>query len=474
MQYGEVLYNGHWYYFDTYYGIMQTGWCNHHGNRYYYDENGHMLYGKQIIDGDAYYFNTYNGVMQTGWIENDGKKYYYTSDGIVKGEIKIDGYWYYFDEVTGVMQTGMTNHHDHMYYYDAEGRMQYGEVLYNGYWYYFDTYYGYATKEWKSLDGKLYYIVDGEIYTGELLLKGYWYYFDPEKDGEMATGWSNHHDHMYYYDCEGKMQYGWCEIEGDIYYFHTIRGFLIPELVKIDGKIYYIENERKIEGEKQIEGEWYYFDPEKDGEMATGWSNHHNNTYYYNSDGRMCYSFQHIDGSTYYFHEILGTMQTGWITIDGNLYYFYSDGKMAVDTKIDDKIIGSDGIAVPDIEVKINEIKKYIGTPYRWGGNTPSGWDCSGFTQWALGYLGVSIQRTAAMQAQGGIAINPYDMSLWKPGDVICYANTSGRISHAALYIGNGQLMHALNNRVGTTIHGVDYYERLDVETYRVTVRRYL
>ena len=112
---------------------------------------------------------------------------------------------------------------------------------------------------------------------------------------------------------------------------------------------------------------------------------------------------------------------------------------------------------------------------YVWGGTSLSGWDCSGFTQWALSYLGVSIPRTAASQAQGGTAIDPLDMSQWQPGDVICYYNTTtGKIGHAALYLGDGKLMHALNNRTGTMIHDVDYYERIDKETYRVTVRRYL
>lgn len=208
--------------------------------------------------------------------------------------------------------------------------------------------------------------------------------------------------------------------------------------------------------------------------MAVGWTIHHGNQYYYSNEGKMQYSFQDIDGATYYFHPVTGVMQTGWQTINGNLYYFYSDGKMAVNTSIDDKVIGSDGIAVSNVAIKIEQIKKYAGTPYRWGGSSPSGWDCSGFTQWALNYLGASIPRSAAMQSQGGTAINPYDMSVWKTGDVICYVNRSGRISHAALYIGNGQLMHALNTRVGTVIHGVDYYEWLDKETTRVTVRRYL
>lgn len=125
------------------------------------------------------------------------------------------------------------------------------------------------------------------------------------------------------------------------------------------------------------------------------------------------------------------------------------------------------------IAQKIEEIKKYEKVvPYKYGGNTTAGWDCSGFTQWALNYLGVSIPRTASEQSKGGVAININDMSLWQPGEVLCYS-LNGKITHAALYLGDGMLMHALNNETGTVIHSVAYYERIDTNTL-ATVRRYL
>lgn len=167
-------------------------------------------------------------------------------------------------------------------------------------------------------------------------------------------------------------------------------------------------------------------------------------------------------------------MKAIWTPTEEGTYDIYVDMRVdgqTVTTKIGQLTVGKSYL------IKIKEIQeKYINTPYKWGGSNPStGWDCSGFTQWALGYLGVSIPRTAALQAQGGIAINPFDMSQWQPGDVLCYYNTTtGRIGHAALYLGNGKLMHALNNRTGTIIHDVEYYERIDKETQIVTVRRYL
>lgn len=154
------------------------------------------------------------------------------------------------------------------------------------------------------------------------------------------------------------------------------------------------------------------------------------------------------------------------------------DYTIYIDMRIENEVICTKTKSIhvnPAYMSKINEIRqKYIYTPYRWGGTSPSGWDCSGFTQWSLRYLGVNIPRTAAMQSQGGQAINPFDMEQWKPGDIICYANNSGTVSHAALYLGNGELMHALNTRWGTFIQDVDYYEWWDVVTHRVTVRRYL
>lgn len=119
-------------------------------------------------------------------------------------------------------------------------------------------------------------------------------------------------------------------------------------------------------------------------------------------------------------------------------------------------------------------ISKYEGKPYRFGGNTPKGWDCSGFVQWATYYLkGKKIPRTAGAQAKGGKYVNKNNRSSWQPGDVLVYKRNGGGVSHVGLYIGGGKIMHALNSRYDTIIQDVDYYERWDGGNYLAAVRRY-
>lgn len=119
-------------------------------------------------------------------------------------------------------------------------------------------------------------------------------------------------------------------------------------------------------------------------------------------------------------------------------------------------------------------IQKYKGVRYKYGGNTPKGWDCSGFVQWATYYLkGKKIGRTAGAQARGGKYVNKNKMSTWKPGDVLVYKRNGGGVSHVGLYIGGGKMMHALNSRYDTVIQDVSYYEKWDRGNYLAAVRRY-
>ncbi len=121
----------------------------------------------------------------------------------------------------------------------------------------------------------------------------------------------------------------------------------------------------------------------------------------------------------------------------------------------------------------IMPVRQYTYVPYRGGGYSPSGWDCSGFTKWALKtFYGVDIPKGAASQGMNGKKINKNNRSKWKPGDILAYSNGS-RISHVALYLGNGKLMHALSTKYGTIIQDVSYYERWDSGTFLVGVRRY-
>ncbi len=121
----------------------------------------------------------------------------------------------------------------------------------------------------------------------------------------------------------------------------------------------------------------------------------------------------------------------------------------------------------------IEPVTQYTYVPYRSGGTTTNGWDCSGFTKWALKeYYDVEIPKGAAAQGNSGKKINMNNRKKWKPGDVLIYLD-DGRIGHVALYLGDNKLMHALNSRLGTIIQDVDYYERWDGGTRLVGVRRF-
>lgn len=87
---------------------------------------------------------------------------------------------------------------------------------------------------------------------------------------------------------------------------------------------------------------------------------------------------------------------------------------------------------------------QFQGYPYVSGGNTPSGWDCSGFVQWVFAQFGVSLPHYSGAQMSVGTAVG--SISEAAPGDII--VNTQ----HAAIYIGNGMVINALNPAQGTQV----------------------
>jgi cell wall-associated NlpC family hydrolase len=92
--------------------------------------------------------------------------------------------------------------------------------------------------------------------------------------------------------------------------------------------------------------------------------------------------------------------------------------------------------------------EQYIGTPYRYGGTSPStGFDCSGFVQYVYGLQGVSLPRTSRQMAGAGVAVNPSTRSL-AIGDLMLFSQ-GGRISHVAIYAGNGRFIHSSSSGSG-------------------------
>lgn len=87
---------------------------------------------------------------------------------------------------------------------------------------------------------------------------------------------------------------------------------------------------------------------------------------------------------------------------------------------------------------------QFQGYPYVSGGNTPSGWDCSGFVQWVFAQFGVSLPHYSGAQMSVGTAVG--SIAEAAPGDIIV------NNQHAAIYIGNGMVINALNPAQGTQV----------------------
>lgn len=104
----------------------------------------------------------------------------------------------------------------------------------------------------------------------------------------------------------------------------------------------------------------------------------------------------------------------------------------------------------------IENAMQYLGNKYVHGGNSlETGTDCSGFTMLLFAQYGYSISRTPAGQLEK--AGRSIDYSEIQPGDIICYTSNGSTCTHVALYIGDGQIIHAANSRKGVVIYNADY-----------------
>lgn len=113
------------------------------------------------------------------------------------------------------------------------------------------------------------------------------------------------------------------------------------------------------------------------------------------------------------------------------------------------------GEGVSDVRLSlVQKALSYVGNPYVWGGTSlTNGADCSGFTMRILAMYGVYLPHSSRAQAGYGRSVSASELM---PGDLIFYGSGSS-ISHVAIYIGNGQIVHASNSRDGIKVSNAFY-----------------
>lgn len=154
------------------------------------------------------------------------------------------------------------------------------------------------------------------------------------------------------------------------------------------------------------------------------------------------------------FYQIESDYGSGWVHSDYLGSTAPAKSEEAAVEVVEEPVVSSSGQAMVDFAMQ------YHGYPYVWAGNTPSGFDCSGFTQYVVqNILGYDITHSTDLQAGYG---TPVAWGEWQPGDLIFFVGTggSGYISHVGIYIGDGQMIHAENPSTGVVISSVysSYY----------------
>lgn len=377
--------------------------------------------------------------MQKGWLSQNGNRYFLSKK---TGE-RISDRWfsvgkrYYYAAPNGKIQR---NKWIGSYYVGANGRRVYGWLKLGDKTYYMDASTGKkAAGCWKTI-GK------------------YRYYF--KKSGEMLTNkWKKTGGKYYYLQADGRMAVstwvGKYQVGKDGARTGKTRS---TGLVKSGTKYYFYNSSYK---------------------KVTGWLTVNGQVYYFGSGGAALTGLQTVSGKKYYFRAN-GTRATGLQVIDGKTYYFETSGEMAVNkTVVVDGIsykLDADGIwrdAGKGLQIAKYALKFKGKMLYVYGGNSLStGVDCSGFTQQIMKKFSIAVPRTADAQwrsAEGGskyssVKVTP-DTEHLQAGDLIFYSNGSVA-DHAAIYIGNGTIIHAANEELGITTAPYNYRKILGARRY--------
>lgn len=513
---GWVTDNGKTYYYDST-STKVKGFLNLGGKTYYlHSGTGELMKGWIQVSGKMYYASSKNGVIQKSkWIQSR----YLSSTGVMAtGLVSIDSQVYLLDS-NGYKLTGWQTYNNTHYYFSQKGVLQKniwvddcyvtengtrasGFLQVGSKTYYFDPATGAKQKGWLTIDGKTYRLhpKSGSLQMKKWLLSKSYY---ASGDGSILKGLNAISNELYYFDDTNglKLTHKTKTIGNDKYYFKKNGKAARNMWVKLNNNYYYFQNDGKMARSTWV-GK-YYVGPDgaRTGqEKVTGWSTVNGNKFYFDDNAEMVTGFMTLNGSTYYFNPSNGAMVTGLQTIGTNKYYFYSDGKMAVSISI---IVGtksytlnSSGVVISESDITIsgntvgtqivNYALKYVGNPYVYGGvSLTNGADCSGFVMTVFSKFNIKTLRVANDQMYGPTksqiknygytAATVVDISSIQPGDLLFYGSIDSSTgvayaSHVAIYMGNGQIVHASNSQPypagGIKISNYDYRTPLKAIRY--------
>ena len=112
----------------------------------------------------------------------------------------------------------------------------------------------------------------------------------------------------------------------------------------------------------------------------------------------------------------------------------------------------------------VNYAKKFLGNPYVYGGTSlTNGTDCSGFTMRVYEHFGITIPRTSAAQSTSGKKVSSYSDA--QAGDLFFYGD-NGKVSHVAIYMGDGNVIHASSKKTGIKISTAKYRTILAIRRF--------
>ncbi|MBQ9737433.1 MAG: C40 family peptidase [Clostridia bacterium] len=133
------------------------------------------------------------------------------------------------------------------------------------------------------------------------------------------------------------------------------------------------------------------------------------------------------------------SLQSGWAKVT----YYGTTGFVSLDylkVMSGENPASRNGAVSSKGQAIVELAKKYLGTPYVYGGSSPSGFDCSGFVYFLYKNMGVTLNRVAADQMTNGTWV---PKNALQPGDIVGFANKSGYINHVGIYAGNGMMIHS-------------------------------